>query len=82
LRHVPSENREHCSHIVVGSKHHFCEQHSFVCAYRRTEIHDLGYPSLIAEVGKAVELVLQIRQCNIIVDPHLIRRPVVVVDCN
>ncbi|MCI66280.1 hypothetical protein A2U01_0087538, partial [Trifolium medium] len=36
----------------------------------RMAILDLGYPSLIAEVGKAVELVLQIRQCNIIVDPQ------------
>ncbi|MCI76801.1 hypothetical protein A2U01_0098071, partial [Trifolium medium] len=67
---------------VVGSKLHFCEQHSSVCVYRRTTIHDLGYPSLIAEVEKTVELVLQIRQCNFIVDPHQIRRPVVVVDCS
>ncbi|MCI90228.1 hypothetical protein A2U01_0111519, partial [Trifolium medium] len=61
---------------------HFCEQHSSVCAYRQTVIHDLSYPSLIVEVEKAVELVLQIIQCNIIVDPHQIRRPMVVVDCN
>ncbi|MCI69984.1 hypothetical protein A2U01_0091247, partial [Trifolium medium] len=39
-----------------------------------------GYPSLIAEVEKVVELVLQIRHCNIIVDSHQIRRPVLVVD--
>ncbi|MCI53294.1 hypothetical protein A2U01_0074540, partial [Trifolium medium] len=32
----------------------------FVCTYRRTTIHDLGYPPLIAEVEKVVELVLQI----------------------
>ncbi|MCI64973.1 hypothetical protein A2U01_0086231 [Trifolium medium] len=45
-------------------------------------ILNLGYPSLIAEVEKVVELELQIRQCNIIVDPQKIRFPVVVVDCS
>ncbi|MCI51552.1 hypothetical protein A2U01_0072796, partial [Trifolium medium] len=49
---------------------------------KRTTILDLGYPSLIAEVEKTVELVLQIRQCNINVNPQKIRFPMVVVDCS
>ncbi|MCI22122.1 hypothetical protein A2U01_0043298, partial [Trifolium medium] len=56
LRHVPRENREHCSHIVVVSKLHVGERHGSVRAYRRTKILDFGHPSLIPEVETAVDL--------------------------
>ncbi|MCI61076.1 hypothetical protein A2U01_0082332, partial [Trifolium medium] len=40
---------------------------------QRTAILDIGHPSFIAKLETAVELaqlVLQISQCNINVDPH------------
>ncbi|PNX94505.1 hypothetical protein L195_g017681 [Trifolium pratense] len=48
-------------------------------------ILDIGHPSRIAEVETAVDLaqlVLQISQCNINVDPEKIRFSVVVVACS
>ncbi|MCI56298.1 hypothetical protein A2U01_0077549, partial [Trifolium medium] len=49
---------------------------------KRAAILDLSYPSLFAVVEKVVELVLQIRQCNISVNPEKIRFPVIEVDCS
>ncbi|MCH87044.1 hypothetical protein A2U01_0007909 [Trifolium medium] len=45
---------------------------------QQTAIDDFCHPSLIAVVEKAVELVLQIRQCNINVDSKKIWFPEVV----
>ncbi|MCI60069.1 hypothetical protein A2U01_0081324, partial [Trifolium medium] len=75
----------HCSHVVVVSKLHYCEQHSSVQAYRRTAISDLGHPSLIPEVETDVDLgqlMLQIIKCNVNIDSEKIRILLIVVDCS
>jgi hypothetical protein len=66
-------------------KFHVGEQDGFVSADRWTVVLYVSGPSFIAGVETTIELgqlVLQISESNIDVDPKKIRFPIVVVDCS